>query len=851
MKNTYDPKSLLIRYCAWLERWNVAIILLSLIGAIVGGYYSAKLYMNLRTDMEELLPERAQSVKDLKSVTGRVGGLNHISVVIETANVEAGRKLQRDVALKLSELPNNLVARVKYNIKEEQDFFEKNKSLYLDTQDWRSLENYVHERIRHERKAKNPFSLGLDDEEASKVPAFDFEALKKKYSERTKESQKFKDGLFESRDGRTHVVLAFLPGKVTDIASNERLSVATHQIVEGLHPNTYAPDIVVGFSGDVQNLVEEHHGLMEDLVKSFVICTLAVGVVLILFFRSFIGVYALCASLFAGTAWTFGMAYWAVGYLNANTAFLGSIVVGNGINFGIIMLARYLEERRRGLDGRDALPRSLTFTAHATWTAAIAAGLSYGSLMLTDFRGFNQFGIIGGMGMALCWISSFLTLPAMLIWIENRGWLRPRVGEARPIVGRAVAVFVTKAHKPLVFLTVASIAGSAILLGRLSANTLESDFSKLRNKESMLHGSGYWGSKVDAVFERYLTPTIILTQNVKDTPRVAEELQAIKDREGENSPISDIKRVEDFLPADQIHKIRIIKKVKELLPPKIVKQLSAKDRELVDELLPKTELKPLVAEDLPGAILSNFREMDGTVGRMVHVYPKLAGSGQTLKTTGGSHEEQAGFWDGKEIIRFAERMREALRNAGVPAAIAGQPPLSADMISAIANDGPKATLFAFLAVVILVLFVFPKWELSRSVLGALVLGVLWMGAIMGAFNLKINFLNFIALPITFGIGVDYAVNIFSRYRHDGARSIGQVIQNTGGAVALCSATTIIGYSSLLLAGSQAFVSFGTLAVLGELTCLTAAIIAFPAIWHFAENSKHEESFPDALPTGKG
>ncbi|MBI3543541.1 MAG: MMPL family transporter, partial [Deltaproteobacteria bacterium] len=515
--------------------------------------------------------------------------------------------------------------------------------------------------------------------------------------------------------------------------------------------------------------------------------------------------------------------------------------------FGIIMLARYLEERRRGLDGRDALPRSVGFTAHATWTAAIAAGLSYVSLVLTDFRGFNQFGVIGGLGMFLCWLSSFTTLPALLIFIENRGWLRPRVGEARPVLASWLGRFVVGNYKVIAVGSAVLVFVSAGLVSRLSENTLESDFSKLRNKWSIEHGSGFWGSKVDAVFERYLTPTIILTQDVRDTPKVEEALEQLRARDGDSTPISDVKRVEDFLPTDQARKLRLIASIKKLLPPKVVARLSAEDRKLVDELLPKDALKPLVAGDLPDAILANFRELDGTIGRMVHVYPKLP---PPLKP-GESKEELGGFWNGKEVIRFAERLRESVKMAGVPAWIAGQPPLSADMISAIANDGPKATACAFFAVVLLVLLVFPKWELARSVLGALVMGVLWMAGIIGAFDIKINFLNFIALPITFGIGVDYGVNIFSRYRMDGARSIGRVIENTGGAVALCSFTTSIGYGSLLIAGSQAFVSFGTLAVLGEVTCLAAALVAFPAIWHFFEERASDELQHDALPTGKG
>ena len=827
-------KNFVARYCAWLERWHKPIIGLSLITAVIAGYYSGQLYKNLRTDMEELLPENAQSVKDLNAVMGRVGSLNHISVVAESSDVEAGRRFQKDVSEKLRGLPPNLVARVQDNVIRERDFFEGNKALYMDLEDWSELKKYVRARIRHERKAKNPFSLGLDDEQSTKAPEFDFEGLKKKYTDRAAAYNKFEHGYFESRNGHTHVVLAFLPGKVTDIETNKKLSKTAREIVDQLNPKSYAPDMVVGLSGDVQNVVEEHEGLVEDLVSSFVLVTLLVGLSLVLFFRSFMGVTALCVALFAGTAWTFGLSYGVVGYLNANTAFLGSIVIGNGINFGIIFLARYFEERRRGLPMQEALPLSMGFTAQATWTAAAAAGAAYASLILTDFRGFNQFGIIGGIGMALCWIATFTTLPALLIWSEKRGLIKVSAEQGNPVIARAVARFVTAAHKPLAALTIVSVIVSAVFVTRLSSDTLESDFSKLRNKESVEKGSGFWGAKVDAVFERYLTPTLILTHSTEDSEKVATQLQGIRDREGAaTSPISDIKRVEDFLPKEQYKKIELIEDIKGLLPAKVRARLSADDRKLVDDLLPAQKLSPLSVTDLPEGVLTHFRELDGTIGRMVHVYPRLPGPELTKK--------EGSFWDGREIIRFAEQMRQAIKLSGVPAAIAGQPPLSADMISAIANDGPKATFVAFLTVIVLVLLIFRDIKLSGSVLASLLLGVLWMGGIMGAYNLKINFLNFIALPITFGIGVDYAVNIFSRYQLDGRRSIRQAIEYSGGAVALCSLTTVIGYGSLLFAGSQAFVSFGLLSVVGEVTCLLAATVAIPAFWAFRESRKREKT----------
>jgi len=819
-RKVYGLARMVLGYATWLTRYHRAILWISFSSFIVAGYFSVKLYQDLRTDLEELLPETAQSVRDVRSAVRRIGGLNHLSIVLETTDSAAAIRLSNDIAAELKKLPPELVARVQNSISAEKSFFEKYKALYVDLDDWKRLDQYVRDRIRYERKGKSPFSLGLEDE--SQAPSFDFEGLRKKYEERAGAYSRFPGGYFQSRDGRHTVVLAFLPGKVTDQQANQKLSAAAHTIVEKLAPKTYAPDMIVGFNGDVQNMVEEHEGLTEDLISSSIIVTILCALVLYLYFRSFWAVYALCAALFAGVAWTFGLSYGIVGYLNANTAFMGAIVVGNGINFGIIMAARYFELRRQMVTGSALIARSIAYTAQSTWTAAAAAGAAYLSLVLTDFRGFNQFGLIGGMGMVLCWISSFLVLPAMLHWFNHRGWLGRTDLKQRSYFAAASAAVVERAARPVAVLTLISLIGGAVVLTRFSSDMLESDFSKLRNKRSLETGAGFWGKKVDGVFERYLTPTLVASADPTETSAIVRELRAAHETLGTRSPISEIRVVEDFLPKNQSEKIKVIEAIRKQLSPRVLKAVSKKDRELIQEFIPDVVPAPLAVKDLPEALITHFRELDGTIGRLVHVYPRL---------------QQGNFWDGKEVIRFAEVIRKAVADAKVGAIIAGQPPLSADMITSISKDGPKATLFAFAAVLVLVLVIFPRVGVATQVIGALLLGVTWMVAVMVLRGYKINFLNFIALPITFGIGVDYAVNVYSRYRQDGSRAIVSAIRHTGGAVVLCSLTTIIGYGSLLIAGSQAFVSFGELAVLGELTCLVAAMIAVPSLLAVFEKRK--------------
>jgi predicted RND superfamily exporter protein len=96
-----------------------------------------------------------------------------------------------------------------------------------------------------------------------------------------------------------------------------------------------------------------------------------------------------------------------------------------------------------------------------------------------------------------------------------------------------------------------------------------------------------------------------------------------------------------------------------------------------------------------------------------------------------------------------------------------------------------------------------------------------------ALHLKLNFLNFVALPVTLGIGVDYAVNIVARLISEKPDAQPRGLAETGSAVALCSSTTIIGYSSLLIASNGALRSFGKLADLGELGCILAALLVAP------------------------
>ncbi|OFZ18077.1 MAG: hypothetical protein A2X94_02580 [Bdellovibrionales bacterium GWB1_55_8] len=789
--------------------------------SIVAAYYSVQLYKNLRTDISELLPNTARSVLDLDEVSRRLESIDNLAILIFSENADAAKKFQSDLARKLEQVPKNVLASVEYKIDRELKFFEDRKALYIDLPDLIRVRNYIEDRIEYERELYNPLNIFREDEIPE--PALDFNALRGKYDARLGAYTRLPGGYYSTAAGTLRVILAYMPGKTSSIKNVHALKDAVLQAVEELNPVSYSEDLRVRYAGGVQDILEEHLSLIADLELSTVIVTAVVTLSLFVFFRSWVATIALTISLIFGTFWTFGFSYFVVGYLNANTAFLGSIVLGNGINFGIMMMARYFEERRAFRSHGRAMQVAMTHTATATGAAALAAGLAYGSLMLTQFRGFNQFGVIGLVGMIFCWISAFTLLPAFLtIW--NRFWpIVPRSSQSR--VGPERRALLTDGLAKTVeaypgTITIASLALTLIaattFIGITPDSILETDMSRLRNKESMTTGSGSMNVHLNAIFNRYLSPLVFLPDKREDAREIAEKLKQKKAEQGADSMIASVQMLDDFVPRDQLRKIEILRDIRRTLPQKIVQRLSEHDQKLVSQFLSPAAMRPIHEKDLPPLVLNKFTEKDKTIGKMVLIEPPLGSS----------------TWKGARLVGFIDDLREVADSVGEGIPLAGTLAITSDMIRAISRDGPRATLFAFLAVVGLIFILFRDLKTVSLVLFALVLGSGWLAGLMLGFELKVNFLNFIALPITFGIGVDYGVNMFQRYKLEGGGSILKVIRNTGGPVGLCSFTTAVGYGSLLLAGNQGFVSFGTLAVAGEVTCVIAAVVSLPAFLYW-------------------
>src|SRR5690606_18867912 len=100
-------------------------------------------------------------------------------------------------------------------------------------------------------------------------------------------------------------------------------------------------------------------------------------------------------------------------------SFLGYIILGNGINDAIIYMGRYRERRAAGDGVNQALVDTAVSCRRGTWLASVAASGAYAALGVTSFRGFSEFGLIGGVGMVTCWFATFGFCPATVVLVER------------------------------------------------------------------------------------------------------------------------------------------------------------------------------------------------------------------------------------------------------------------------------------------------------------------------------------------------------------------------------------------------------------------------------------------------
>ncbi|MCC6644120.1 MAG: MMPL family transporter [Polyangiaceae bacterium] len=800
--------------------------------------------LTYKEDFAELLPDNKPSVIEARRVSQHLAGDRTLTVVAttKTRNDKALQGFVDALVPHLTALGPDWVGRVDSGVSATKQFFEDNKLLYAKTEDLQKAHDEILERYDYEvAKAQGqllddsdpppPITAksikrrlrGEKDAAGNEQRHDDAPAGKDAPPGKDAPADKYPNGYYQNQDGTLIAVL--VRTSVSGTKRTEELKARVAEAVAATHPERFAPDLEVHYTGGVITGAEEYNAIIRDLSEVGAAGVIGVLLSVFLFFLRVRVVFTMGATLLVGLLWTFGLTRFTIGYLNSATGFLVSIIAGNGINYAIMYMARYIEARRDdGLGVQDAILRAHRDSWIPTLASSATAMLAYGSLALTDFRGFKHFGVIGGYGMILCWIVTYLFTPAILAASERvvpsfKGEGK-QATKQRGYYGVVFEKLAYAAPRTLVAAGAAmTLASLALSVQYFRADPMEYDMRNVRNERTTKTSAGVLSQRVDEVVGRLGQDGLaILADRVDQVPLLEAELERRRAAAPKDAkPFEKVVTIYSLLPTDQAKKATLINEIRDrILRAKRRDWISAKDWAELEPNLPKDAVKPLGIVDLPEQVARSFTEKDGTRGRIVYIVP-------------AEHES---VWDAKYLIRWAASFRTTKLPSGEIIQGSGQSVIFADMIQTIGEDAPKAIVACSLGSILIILVAFRGHVHSLGVFVPWLIGIAGLVAFLQLKGIKLNFLNFVALPITIGIGAEYAHNLMQRYRVEGPENLHRVITETGGAVVLCSLTTAIGYLALLLSINRGIVSFGLAAAAGEVTCVVAAVLLLPAflVW---------------------
>jgi hypothetical protein len=786
------------RYVQWIIRWRWAIVSASIVLAVGAGLIASRI--SVLADFSYLLPQSSRSVQDLRAIEKRARVVGTSLFVVRSEHPESRHKAALLARDKIAALGPEWTADITFDHRVEHQFAWTNRWIGADLKDLVAARDALKRELAAAKLRANPLFVPLDDDKPDTKASDD---LKKKL----KDAQKERDdpGEYVSKDGRVQTMILHIAFSTGDVDKDRELLARLEAIGAEIHREL--PDVEAGVAGDVPVSIAEHDAILNGMLRATLVTVVLVMLALIWYFRSVLAIGALSWSLTVGTIVTFAFAKLTLGYLNAATAFLSSIVIGNGINVGILVTARYLEELRAGRTTTEALEAAVSRTIAGTFTAALTAAVAYASLVITVFRGFRHFGIIGGVGILVCWISGYIVLPAALAVAGKH--IKPRAAPGQWLGKLLPRRLDLVAIVTLVVTVVAGVFAARFLL----TDPFETNFRNLRSHSEGIVEAQKWMTVVDQSFGQGLDGGFaIVVRKREDVAAVEAKLRAVDVGKSVKQRLFDsVVSLDDIVPKDQPAKIAVLAEIRALLTSKDIDQLDDDERAELEPLTPPDVVPLLRDTDIPDAIAWPFIESDLSRGKIV------------LATIGKGYE----VWDTRDTTRWAEQVR----GLGLPddVHLGGASFVFADVIAGVLSDGPRATLAAALGAILIVLLVIGPNRFGAVTIACGLSGTILMLGISAVLGLKVNFLDFVALPITIGIGIEYAVNIVTRARQEGLDHGREVIGSTGGAVVLCSYTTTVGYGSLLLSQNLGIRSFGIAAMLGEITCLVVALFLAPAL----------------------
>jgi hypothetical protein len=558
--------------------------------------------------------------------------------------------------------------------------------------------------------------------------------------------------------------------------------------------------------------------------------------------RPLLAVVVLMLSL----AWTMGYITMAVGHLNILSAAFGVIIIGLGIDFSIHYLACYGQQLTLVPNCREALVETGGAVGPGIVTGGVTTALAFCTAALTDFTGIVELGLIAAGGILLCLAATLIVLPALIVVADSiqaprapLRWVGERSGHQR----RAVLLFV-------VALLLTGVAADGLRRLRYDHNLLNLQPAQLesvaleRVLSTRLHRGVWYAVSVandrDELLARKAAlqdlPAVVACEDlVSAVPTVwpgrpqriaslAKRIEVIP----EQPPLIPVGLRSELLPAlssiavlldDPEQVARQLEQIAQLSDTEYFRRLSQFQQQAASSLLQSlvtvrnmADVDPPMEQDLPEPLRKRF------LGRTGKHLLRVFGHGD--------------IWEMRNLEQFVRSVE------AVDPFVTGHPIQTFYASRQMQRSYVHAAVYSLIAVSIVLMLDFRKirfWLLASIPMS---LGFVQMLGLLGWLNIPLNAANMIVLPLILGIGIDDGVHVVHDFLRHGKKNY-RLANSTATAIILTSATTMVGFGSLMFASHRGLRSLGQVLTIGILCCLISSIMVLPPLLRWIGGSDEE------------
>jgi len=680
---------------------------------------------------------------------------------------------------------------------------------------------------------------------------------------------------FSLQDGKTILVFAYPGEQEPDSpAPFSKTVAAIRDHLTGLQGKY--PGVEMKLTGEPALDADTIHDSTADSIKAAMITVALIITLFIFSYRALLRPAITFGVLIMGVLWSLGFALVAVGHFNILSIAVIPMVLGIGIDFGIQILGRYEEELNKDRTIDQAITTALEHTGVAIITGGSTTAAAFFTLCFNDFTGLAELGVIAGFGMIFCLAANLVVLPAFFILRD-----RPRSAEQlRAQSSNSAWNFIhdwdrTMVRAPRFWLGVAALISIASIVSlpylRFDYNLLHLDNpfapSVKALYEVMDASKNDHGDEVSTIYAS------VVADNLDEARKLNAKLAALPVVARVDSPL-------DLVPADQDQKTPVIKRIVHAAAELNIQALPS--HQTIDFPKARADIHSLLGDAQDGLkqakgyagvstiakdAVKAFSDMIPALQRADHALssasvaqletrfsPSSNGAFTNLQKNMEMLKDQKAdrsltladlppqlqklyvSRDGKILLQVYgkkdlwERVPDEEFTRAVLAVApqaTGTPILNDTYTEVLRVSYLRASVWAFLAIVVLIFLHFQSIKYLLLTLAPLILAVLWRTGAMVWFGLDFNPANIVTLPLIIGIDVAFGVYIIDRYREDERLSI--FSGSTGKAIIMSSLTSLFGFSSLLVSKFRGMFSLGELMSMGIAIGLVTAIFFLPQI----------------------